>query len=291
MTTMTEERAQEPRRVIPRPASGIAIDPEQLIAWRARRAMSRQDLEDAIEALGWTDEHGRPVRYTRDAIAKSENGYRKPKPRTLKALCAALSTADDPCEPRDLLLDAPKIPLSPAARRRRARLDYNAAMRAYGEEHGIPFRDPDSRRVYYPRELQEQFAWHVLDTASRNTGMSIVQLAGDTVEIAREALRIAPGPAEDQADGGPAAPSRRNPDGLVPLAGQVPDPDAPVESLPLTTRVRNALRREGIGTIGQLAALSRPGLEDVRNLGERGRDEITAALAALQHREPAQLAS
>jgi hypothetical protein len=286
MTTMTEERAQEPRRAISRPASGVAIDPRQLIAWRARRAMSRQDLADAVAALGWTDDRGRPVRYTRDAIAKSENGYRKPKPRTLRALCAALSTEDDPCEPLDLMPGEAPAQLPAAARRQLARLDYNAAMRAYAGEAGISFRNPDDGRIYYPRELREKFARHVLDEAVRDSGCALDELHGDTVDLAWEDLR----------DVSASVTGRECPvTAREPLAREVPDPGASLSALDLTVRVYNCLRRDGIETVGQLAALTRAELQDIRNLGPRGQDEIISALARLAARpalaEPAQLAS
>jgi transcriptional regulator with XRE-family HTH domain/predicted flap endonuclease-1-like 5' DNA nuclease len=292
MTTMTEERAQEPRRAISRPASGIAIDPERLIAWRSRRAMSRQDLEDAIEALGWTDERGKPVRYTRDAIAKTENRYRKPKPRTLKALCAALSTEDDPCTPLDLMYDGPPAQLLPAARKHRLRLDYNAGMRAYAEENGYAFRNPATGRVYYPRGLRVAYARHVL--AQADAGL----LGDDMAEMAREELR------EQRAQDGcersgtedPVQRVPRDPADLAPLVRpeDLLGPDAPVTILELPPRVTNCLKRDGIFTLRQLAALSRADLEGIRNLGAKGRDEIITAftrLPAAHPAEPAQLAS
>jgi transcriptional regulator with XRE-family HTH domain len=177
MMTIMEERApgaqeeRQPARVpVRRPASGIVIDPKRLIAWRSRRALSRAELAARISALGWADEEtGKPVRYTRDAIAKAENGYRQPKPRTVRALCAALSTEDDPCQPLDLQPDGPEVELPPAARRRLARLDYNTAMREFALAHGFRYKDPDSGRVYYPRRLREAYAQHVLDLAIRDS--------------------------------------------------------------------------------------------------------------------------
>lgn len=315
MTTMTEERApaRPAQRTIRRPASGIPIDPARLTAWRERRAMSRQDLADAIAALGWADDNGRRLTYTRDAIAKSENGHRRPKPRTLKALCAALSADGDPCEPRDLMPGGLPVQLPPAARKRRLRLDYNADMRLFAETSGFAFRNPVTGRVYYSRGLREAYAQHVLDLAVAGSGEDGPQDDG-TADLAREDLGItgepdwAPGcpaawmPEDTGAPGRPRlprqdwhAPEPADPAAMAPLAAAVPDPDRPVEDIGLSVRVSNHLRRAGIRTAGQLGARSRADLTDIRNLGVKGLDEITAVVAELVRApaagEPAQLAS
>lgn len=92
--------ARERKTTIRRPAAGIAIDPAKLIALRERHALSRQDLADLV-LIG-----GKPM--SRDAIAKIENGARRPKPATLRAICDALK-----CTPADLLPD--NHPSNPAS--------------------------------------------------------------------------------------------------------------------------------------------------------------------------------
>ncbi len=89
------------RTAIKRPGAGVTIDRERLIRLREVRLLSRAQLavrmsdgDEVPEELRWT--------ITPDAIAKIENGYRRPKTSTLGRLCEALS-----CEPEDLL------PLSP----------------------------------------------------------------------------------------------------------------------------------------------------------------------------------
>lgn len=95
---MTSRRA---RTTIKRPGAGVAIDRERLIRMREVRLLSRAQLAAKMSA-GSDD-----FTITPDAIAKIENGYRKPKPATLGRLCEALG-----CEPEELL---PALPPGPAA--------------------------------------------------------------------------------------------------------------------------------------------------------------------------------
>jgi len=167
MTTMTQERTEPggaPAKRT-RPASGIVIDGHKLMAWRARRAMSRQDLSDAIAALKWRYPSGSKLTLGRDAIAKLENGYRKPKALTLRALCTALTGDGEVCTPAALMPDGEPLPLPLAAQQRQLRLDYYEALRKFAAAHGIGVRSAGSNRLYYPRFLQDAFAQYVLDQA------------------------------------------------------------------------------------------------------------------------------
>ena len=56
--------------------------------------------------------------------------------------------------------------------------------------------------------------------------------------------------------------------------------EIPVEELDLGVRSYNCLKRVNIHTIGQLLALSQIELRNVRNLGERGYEEIRERLIA-----------
>lgn len=202
MTTMTEERPARPSRTdIRRPASGIAIDPAKLTWWRDRRALSRQDLsakvtllylhghEDALpfwHAAEPADAHpampayppgdsrvctrcGAEIRggLTRDAIAKIENAERRPKARTLRALCAALSTGTETVLPEHLQPGGPPMPLSPAALDRLARKDYNEGMRDFAMALGREdlFRNANGR-VYYSRDLRDMYEQYLADMAA-----------------------------------------------------------------------------------------------------------------------------
>jgi transcriptional regulator with XRE-family HTH domain len=67
------------------------------------RYLRIQQLEQLKGSLGPSEIPGAPRQdelFSRDAIAKIENGTRRPKASTLRALCQALN-----CEPRDLLPD------------------------------------------------------------------------------------------------------------------------------------------------------------------------------------------
>jgi transcriptional regulator with XRE-family HTH domain len=200
----TTERQRRPRRTATRrPASGIAIEPAKLTYWRDRRELSRQELADKITAL-WLAGHpdalpfthkdtlpaaedhrpapvigqvpracracGRPVAggITRDALAKFENGERRPKARTVRALRAALSGPDYEILPGDLMPGGPPLVLSPAAQDRAARLDFNAGMRELAVAIGRPelFRNA-SGRISYTRELRDMYLQYLTGAAGQ----------------------------------------------------------------------------------------------------------------------------
>jgi DNA-directed RNA polymerase alpha subunit len=61
--------------------------------------------------------------------------------------------------------------------------------------------------------------------------------------------------------------------------------DSPIEALDLSVRSRNALRRLGCGTIGDLTALDLT--RSLRQIGSKGKMEVLAALARDGFRHPA----
>lgn len=78
------------RTAIKRPGAGIDIDRDRLIRMRQDRLLSRAQLAEKMSGNGYS--------ITPDAIAKIENGWRRPKTATLARMCKALD-----CEPSDLL--------------------------------------------------------------------------------------------------------------------------------------------------------------------------------------------
>lgn len=82
------------RTAIKRPGAGVDIDRERLVRMREVRLLSRAQLAAKMSA----DDDGFSI--TPDAIAKIENGYRRPKTVTLSKMCEALS-----CTPEELLPD------------------------------------------------------------------------------------------------------------------------------------------------------------------------------------------
>ncbi len=62
----------------------------QLMLHRIALGWSRQDLSDAITALGLTDGRGQPVTVSAGAITRHENGNRQPRPRAVHAYRLAL---------------------------------------------------------------------------------------------------------------------------------------------------------------------------------------------------------
>lgn len=82
------------RTAIKRPGAGVAIDRERLVRMREIRLLSRAQLAAKMS------EDPDVFKITPDAIAKIENGYRRPKTVTLGKLCEALG-----CDPEELLTD------------------------------------------------------------------------------------------------------------------------------------------------------------------------------------------
>jgi len=104
------------RTTIKRPGAGVAIDKDKLIRLREVRLLSRAQLAAKMCGDGF--------KITPDAIAKIENGYRRPKTTTLGKLCEALE-----CEPEELLPAPPKAAV---------RVPCPHCSGLYGHEPGCP---------------------------------------------------------------------------------------------------------------------------------------------------------
>jgi transcriptional regulator with XRE-family HTH domain len=289
---VAEERQERPAQAaIRRPASGISIDPGRLAWWRESRGWSRQDLSDAVTALSLTDEDDAPLTVTRDAIAKIENGERKPKARTVRALCAALSRvlapqydaagtytgdtwepAQAPVSPLDLMPSTTPLTPHEDAMARRLRLSHNRDLRAFAREYGIQYKNPVSQRVYYSRPLR--IAYNLL-------------IAGASAE----ALAAAVAGAVAASAGGPAAGDSLDLDDL--------DERDSITELDLSARTHNALIRgelpgghwQPVRTIGELTVCTAAELSAIRNFGLTSlaevRENLAAAGFALKGEEPA----
>jgi transcriptional regulator with XRE-family HTH domain len=105
------------RTAIKRPGAGVTIDTGRLVRLRETRLLSRAQL--AKKMSEGDDEFS----ITPDAIAKIENGARRPKTSTLSRLCDALG-----CSPEELFPDLP------AAAPARTSCRYCGAL--YGHESG-----------------------------------------------------------------------------------------------------------------------------------------------------------
>lgn len=109
----------------------------------AERRMSTDDLARATARYG----------FSRDSVNKIERGERRPKARTLAAFCQILG-----CQPVDLMPGSRPLPEG-ATSARRDMLDFNKGLRAYAEEHGIPYRDASGRIKYdIDPKLREAYA-------------------------------------------------------------------------------------------------------------------------------------
>jgi transcriptional regulator with XRE-family HTH domain len=110
--TSTSGSERTGRTAIKRPGAGIAIDRDKLVHLRTARLMTRAQLAQAMsngpcEHCGQPYSHkpddcpnGKEYSITPDAIAKIENGWRRPKTSTLARMCDALH-----CAPTDLLIN------------------------------------------------------------------------------------------------------------------------------------------------------------------------------------------
>lgn len=91
---MTGMREAHGRRYIS--TAGVPIDPERLRRYRQDRGWSPADLAAAVNALGWTEDDGRPLTITRDGVSKNEDRdprrRRSPRKITLLAYAQALSS-------------------------------------------------------------------------------------------------------------------------------------------------------------------------------------------------------
>lgn len=254
MPVMTEERqGQATRASVRRPASGVTIDPARLAWYRESDDMghpvwSRQDLSRAVARLALEDEDG-PLTVTRDAIAKIENGERKPKARTVRALCAALGVGV-----RDLMPGGEELAPHAGAAERKLRLAHNRELRAFARAHGIRYRNPSSGRVYYSVPLREAWA------------AAVGGADDEAVTALIDRARDGDGPGGGNADYE-----------TIPV-----DAEDGIEELDLSARTYNALTRNGVRTVGQLSDCSTADLLDpgFKGLGAASVAEITARMHA-----------
>ncbi len=98
--------------------------------------------------------------------------------------------------------------------------------------------------------------------AVASAGKTLVELFGlaHELNVSAEGIDIGPSPADEMA------------------AEQL---STPIESLDLTVRSFNCLKREGIHTVGELISRSEADLMDIRNFGSKSIDEVKAKLASL----------
>lgn len=118
--------------------------------------------------------------------------------------------------------------------------------------------------------------------------LAIHQLGQKALADIREKLAayLAEHPLPDEAEERPPKPATQAAESLLP---QVPSPPAdptPLGVLGLSARPYNALMGDGITTIGQLAAMSREQIREVRNVGEKSLAEIEEKLTAYLSEHP-----
>lgn len=271
MPAMTQERQEQAfPGTSKRPASGIAIDPARLAWYRDNRGWSRQDLSRAVTALGLTAEDGAPLTVSRDAIAKIESGEHKPKGRTLRALCEALSRERVPqfengvytgdvwelaerVWPRDLMPGGPLLPLHEETEARNARLAHNQDLREFAVAWGIRYRNPVSGRVYYSRPLRDAYALSVAGAPDAEVAVAAAK-ARAKVQAEAEVPGDAPASGLDERD--------------------------MIAALDLTVRTHNCLHRQDIDLIGQLTGHSAGELLGIRNFGVAALAEVRVKLSA-----------
>jgi transcriptional regulator with XRE-family HTH domain len=249
MPAMTQERQdQAAPAAVRRPASGVAIDPSRLAWYRESDDMghptwSRQDLSDAVARLRLTED-GEPLTVTRDAIAKIENGERRPKARTVRALCAALGISV-----RDLMTGGDQLVPHDDAEERRLRLAHNKDLRSFARAHGIQYRNPVSGRVYYSVPLETAFAASVAGASEQDMAGLIAAARG-------------------------AAPETGDPDGTGITA------EDGIGELDLSVRTHNALIRTDICTIADLTRTHADELLGLKGFGTTSLGELREKLGS-----------
>jgi DNA-directed RNA polymerase subunit alpha len=98
--------------------------------------------------------------------------------------------------------------------------------------------------------------------AVASAGKTLVELFGlaHELNVAAEGIDIGPSPDDER---------------------QAEILSTPIESLELTVRSFNCLKREGIHTVGELIGRSEADLMDIRNFGSKSIDEVKAKLASM----------
>lgn len=144
---MTETTAR-PR--ITRPGSSVVINPAQVMRLRKIRDLTREEMSEAIRALGWTYRSGRPLSARPDYIGKVETGARHPSLEVLRAFCRVLG-----CTVADLMPGAPEFDMPEAEKARQARLEHNRELIAFARAHGLKYK---GKRTYYGKPLEDAFA-------------------------------------------------------------------------------------------------------------------------------------
>jgi transcriptional regulator with XRE-family HTH domain len=134
------------------PADGHAVRPQRKLTANNRRVAGEVRRCTVC---------GEPVTggITRDGLAKIENGERHPKPETVLALLAVLSTGRRRLEPEDLMPGAPERAPSQAEREREERLARNKAIRRFAAETGNShLLYNKSGRIYYGKRIRDLYA-------------------------------------------------------------------------------------------------------------------------------------
>lgn len=187
MSTVTEER-----QPVTRAGSGVAVDPERVMAMRHIRLLTRQQLSDRIAAFGMTDDRDNPVRLGKDALGKIETGQRKPSIAAFAALAAALA-----CDPVDLTEEGQVIRIPEWVTEKQDRMAENADLRMFAAGHGLKYVNPRNGRVYYSKPLRYAYrCQQELDKARKGRNPDRIAKAQEEFQAALANVRRAPDPDE-----------------------------------------------------------------------------------------------
>jgi len=204
--------------------------------------------------------------------------------------------ADDDLEPSGLAAFFRKA-LDPAIERRfpSARAMRDALLVALGEDEPAPASRPVFSAIDATTPLRlsglSQRAVHALERCRVSTVVELLALPAEQVRAihaigTKTASEIVALQVELRARGvGEGAPiaSRRDP-AVVPELASSPEP---VQKLPLTAAMRDALACAGFPTVGSVAALSAPQIRGITGIGPRKASKVVEALQDFRDRSPA----
>lgn len=169
-----------------RQGAGVAVNGRRVMVLRKNVPWTREQMCEAISALGMTGRNGKPVEMKPDFLGKIEIGARRPSVEKFDAMCrvlgvpAAVLSAEDSPVPDEA--DDGDFRLAPDDQEHEDRVAGNKLLIEFAKAHGLKYR---GHRTYYGKPLRTAYQAR-LDLAR-------AELSGDVkaVRAARQAYEAA----------------------------------------------------------------------------------------------------